>query len=476
MHDGSALAAKPAEAVIPASVLLDTPREPWLPRWAQFAVATRDTVLPDGVIQRAKLVILDSIGAIAGGMQEPELRALVATRPETGTAVVIGSGTTSAPARAAFLNGVAGTTLELDEGNQFARGHPAIHIVPALLACADDCSGAALLNALVLGYDIGSRIGIASRLKVTMHPHGTWGTIGAALAIATIAGADEAEVASTINIAAGLSLATSRRTMLEGATVRNCFAGLSNQFGILAWDLSCAGFSGEADAVATVFDQIVADDFRPNLMLDELGERWEIARNYFKMHAACRYTHAALDVLTDLAAQSPFTPDDVVSVDVETYCWAAQLDRPAPQTMLAAKFSIPFAIATTIIHGAATPNAFRSAALADPAIAALALKVRVSEDQAMTAALPDERPARVIIDLRDGRSLVGETRVNRGDTEFPYAAADILGKFRSLATPIWGAAHVKRIIAEVMGIDQASSVKPLLALLGAPPLIAHPTA
>ena len=472
----STSAMKPVERVVPASVLLNTPRAGWLDQWAQFAVATRDAALPGDVIERAKLVLLDSIGAIAGGMQEPELRALVAGRTEAGDAVVIGNGSTAGPARAAFLGGVAGTTLELDEGNQFARGHPAIHVVPALLACGDECSGAALLNALVLGYDIGSRVGIASRLTVTMHPHGTWGTIGAALAVASIAGADEAAIARTINIAAGLSLATSRRTMLEGATVRNCFAGLSNQLGILAWDLACAGFSGEADAVATVFDQVVADDFHPDLLLDALGERWEIARNYFKLHAACRYTHAALDVLTDLAAQTPFSPDEVLAVDVETYCWAAQLDLPTPQTMLAAKFSIPFAIATTIFHGAATPDAFRAAALANPDIAALAARVRVTEAPEMTAALPDERPARVSITLRGGRQLVGETRVNRGDTECPYAAADIIGKFRSLAVPVWGETHAARVIAEVMSLDQAASMQPLLALLGMPPLFAAPAA
>lgn len=458
-----------ADRIVPASVLLDCPRAPWLPQWAEFAVAARGGSLPAPVIDRARLVLLDSIGAIAAGMQEPELRALAAANPEPGGAVVVGRGTTTTRSRAAFLGGVAGTTLELDEGNQFARGHPAIHVVPALLAAAGDCTGSALLNALVLGYEMGARIGIASRLKVAMHPHGTWGTVGAALAVASLAGAGAVQIAQTVNVAAGLMLATSRRTMLEGATVRNCFAGLSNQFGLLAWDLAGAGFTGEADGVATAFDGIVADDFHPDLMLDALGERWEITRNYFKLHAACRYTHAALDVLADLSAQVRFAPADVAGVAVETYCWAAQLDRPAPPTMLAAKFSIPFAIATAIVHGAATPDAFRAPALADPAIAALAARVRVIEDRDMTAALPGERPARVTITLRDGRRLTSETRVNRGDTEQPYAPAQIVAKFHGLAAPVWGDDHAARIAATVLDIDRADSVRPLMALLGASP-------
>lgn len=111
-------------------------------------------------------------------MREQELRAIAARRATGGSAPVIGSGLSASAGEAAFLNGVAGTTLELDEGNQFACGHPAIHVVPALLAIAGKHSGLALLTALVLGYEIGARIGIASRLRVTMHPHGNWGTVG----------------------------------------------------------------------------------------------------------------------------------------------------------------------------------------------------------------------------------------------------------------------------------------------------------
>jgi 2-methylcitrate dehydratase PrpD len=82
--------------------------------------------------------------------------------------------------------------LELDEGNQYARGHPAIHVVPALLA-APRGDGAALLVALALGYEMGARVGIASKLNVAMHPHGTWGTLGAAVGIAKLHGANAEE-------------------------------------------------------------------------------------------------------------------------------------------------------------------------------------------------------------------------------------------------------------------------------------------
>jgi 2-methylcitrate dehydratase PrpD len=210
------------------------------------------------------------------------------------------------PGSAALFNGTAGTMLELDEGNQYCRGHPAIHVVPALLAAgqAMRATGPNLLRGLVLGYEIGARVGIASKLRVTMHPHGTWGTLGAAMAVAALHGADADAMRNVINIASSLGLSTSRRTMLEGGTVRNAYAGIANQLGMLAWDLHDSGFEGERDGVATVFNDVAATDFHPEAMTDELGTRWEIARNYFKRHAACRYTHGALDAMADILAQA----------------------------------------------------------------------------------------------------------------------------------------------------------------------------
>jgi 2-methylcitrate dehydratase PrpD len=439
--------------VVPASALLARPRSAWLGQWSRFAVEARSMPLPAVVIDRAKLVLLDSIGAMAGGMQEPELQALVDAEATTDGVTLIGTGRRAPQTMAAFVNGVAGTTLELDEGNQFARGHPGIHVVPALLAAARaEHEGDRLLRALVLGYEIGSRIGIASKLRVTMHPHGTWGTVGAAVG------------------AANLSLATSRRTMLEGATVRNCFSGLSSQLGLMANMLHKSGFLGEQDAVATVYDRIVADDFQPDEMVAELGERWEIARNYFKMHAACRYTHAALDVVTGLMAEHGVDPAQVSDIQVDTYCWAAQLDHPEPGTTLAAKFSIPFAVATTLVHGAATPDAFRLPARSNPVIADLASRVQVREDVAMTAALPAERPARVTITMKGGQRLSGAARVNRGDTEQPYDAGEIFAKFHSLADPVWGSEAASRIRDAVMTIDRADNLDEVLSLLSTPPL------
>ena len=460
------------QGVVPASELLAQERPAWLSQWGAFAASKRGKTLEPALLAQAKLVLLDCVGAIASGMQEAEALALVARLSRTpGEAVAIGTGRRLAPGDAALANGVAGTMLELDEGNSFARGHPGIHVLPALLAArpAASVSGADMLTAFVLGYEIGARIGAAAKLRNSMHPHGTWGTVGAALGVAHLDGADAERLVAVINVASSLSLGTSLRTMLQGATMRNSYAGLSARNGLTAWDLVASGFTGETDGVGSVYGSVLSDSFVPDAMVEQLGTRWEIRRNYFKRHAACRYTHGALDVVAKLlAAHGPLVPDAIESVEVETYVWAAQLDAPVPANMLAAKFSLPFAVATTLVHGVASVPAFRGAALRDPVTLALAHRVRVSEDSAYSAMLPEKRPARVAIRLTDGRVLSGETLTNRGDAVDPYTPDEVRAKFMDLAAPVWGADHALLIEKTIETLEQAESLAPLDALLAAP--------
>jgi 2-methylcitrate dehydratase PrpD len=458
--------------ILPATELLRQLRPDWLHRWGHFAASLDPASLPEPVRARTRLVLLDSIGVIASGMQEPELAALLprlaATQP--GKVPAIAGGVRLSPHAAAFANGTAGTMLELDEGNQYARGHPGMHVVPAALAAAADrpVSGMALLTAIALGYEIGARIGIASKLRVTMHPHGTWGTVGAAMTAAVLGRANAAQAAEAISIASSFGLSTSRRTMLEGATVRNSYTGLSNQLGLVAWDLAQSGFTGEADGVGSVYGGIIAEGFDPAAMTEALGERWEIARNYFKRHAACRYTHGALDALALLQAEARLDPDAIERIEVDTYVWAAQLDLPQPRNMLSAKFSLPFALATAIVHSAASVPAFRAPALANERTLALAARIVVREDPALTARLPALRPARLHVVMRDGSTREAAVETNRGDTEDPYRAEEIVAKFHELADPVWGAAHAARIAEAVNGIDRAADLAPLHALLAEP--------
>lgn len=444
----------------------------YLDRISKFCADLKYADLPVEVVQRAKEVIADSMAVIAAGAQEKEVLDLTARMNlGGGNAILLGSGKRTDPLNAALINGTAGTFLELDEGNQFARGHPAIHVVPAVLAQAESekLSGRDMILALVLGYEIGARIGIAAKIRMSMHPHGTWGTTGAAVAVGKLMGFDARRFKELINVSSCLALATSRKTMLEGGTVRNVYSGVSNYMGVLAHHLTASGFTGEADGLGTVYGQVISETFNTAAMVEELGKRYEIARNYFKMHACCRYNHSTLDALEKIARKLPdqrIPYNKVKAVEVKTYSLAAQLCDQNPKNMLAAKFSIPFAVATYLFHNDTSLACFRSDKVAELDIKALAQKVTVSEDPALTAMMPSRRPSRVRVIMHDGSVLEGETFLNRGDFEDPYQREQLEEKYFSLASPVWGqetAESVYKCIGELDTLENASTLTDLIA-------------
>jgi 2-methylcitrate dehydratase PrpD len=442
----------------------------YLDKLVSYVCRTKFNDLPQSAVLRAKEVMADTLSVIAAGAQEDEVKGLtkrLVDHKSRQVASLIGSGMRTEPSKAALINGTAGTFLELDEGNQFGRGHPGIHVVPAALAMAEEgrLSGKDLLTALVLGYEIGTRIGIACKIRMSMHPHGTWGTVGAAVAVGKLMGYSEAGMREMINVSSSLGLATSRRTMLEGGTVRNVYSGMSNFMGILAHQLVQSGFTGEADGLKTVYGSVVSDTFSPEAMTEELGRRFEIARNYFKMHACCRYNHGTLDALEKIMAKKPLKAGEIESVDVETYSLAAQLCDRNPQNMLAAKFSIPFAVATLIVHGRTDVGCFTPQAVRSDEVQALAKRVAVKEDPKLTAMMPARRPSRVRVTLKSGEKLEAEVTMNKGDFEDPYGPADLEKKYFSLADPVWGHSKAEQIRSQVMAVEKVKDINQVTSLI-----------
>lgn len=437
----------------------------YLDKLCDFAAGLRYAQLGAPTIAQAKVVIADTLAAVSAGAREPEVIALAQKMRDQGNSAVIGTGMRSSASRAAFLNGVAGTWLEMDEGNRFSRGHPSVHVLPAALAYAEEhrLAGRDLLVAVLLGYEVGARIGIASNLRPAMHPHGTWGTVGAAVAVAKLAGADTAKMREVINVASSLTLATSKNTMLQGGTVRNVYAGVSNQMGLLALELVECGFSGERDGLASVFGAVVSESFDRTKMVEGLGERWQIDMNYFKRHSCCRYNHGALDALDGILAGTPVNADDVERIDVASYRYAAELDDQAPRNVLAAKFSVPFAVATRIATGSSGLASFTWDCVRDQAIQGLAKRVFVREDPALTAMLPQLRPARVKIQLRDGRELEGAADANRGDDQDPYSREELTEKFFELTGRAWPLAAARNLHDKLHRLEEILDLGSLFA-------------
>jgi 2-methylcitrate dehydratase PrpD len=451
----------------------------YLDRLAAFVAATRFETLPAPTVAAAKLVLLDTLGAIVAGSAEPEnvaLARLAAARTAQGTATLIGQRAKADPSWAALTNAAAGVALEVDEGNRLGGGHPAIHVVPGALAVAEErgLGGRRLLESLVAGYEVGSRIGGATTVRANVHSHGTWGTISTAVAVATLGEMPAERIRAIINLAASMSPANTWTPALDGATIRNLYPGRSAFQGMLAVDLQRCGFTGLEDGPSDVYGTLLADAFDGAAAIsgidglarsDAEREPYRIEQNYFKLHACCRFNHFALDALMELRRVHRLDASAVGKVEIVTIPFAVRMSEPAPATSLAARFSIPWAVAAALVLGRTDPSAFDETALADARIRDLARRVVIATDPAMSPRRADSPTARVRVMLRDGRTLEETTTVVRGDALSPVPRDEITAKFLALASPVLGDAHARKVADAVAEIDTLEDIRALTEML-----------
>lgn len=445
------------------STSLRTP-PPYLVTLSRFLCQTTLADVSPEAKERARWIIADCIPVIAAGMQRPEMKAYVARHlsgAAPGNAWVIGTGRRASPIDAALLNGTAGTWLELDEGNLFAKGHPGIQVVPAAVALAQErrASGADLLLAVALGYEASARISRAAQVRLSIHPHGTYGVIGAAIAAAHLIGFDEAQMLELLNVAATMGMATSRQTLLDGATVRNIFTGHSGFMGLTATRLVECGFTGEIDGVGNVYGRVLSDTFDRERVVAGLGTEWLIAQNYFKLHPTGRYVHSAIDALDDLLSRVPggqLDIDRIKSIKVRAYMLAAMLAERHVISSFGARFSVPFALASILYHGRSGLASFDEQAVANPKIQALATIVDLREDEQHTARFPVEQPCDLAITLDDGTILEGRCIVTKGEPANPHRPEELEGKFFELGTPVWGRDTAQALFDGLSKLEQIS--------------------
>ena len=416
----------------------------YLTRVADFAASISFDSMPDVVRERARLLLADCLPVIGTGMQVDEMRRFTELQlagAAPGPAWVIGIGRRARADQAAFLNGMAGTWLELNEGNLLARGHPSIQVLPAAIASAQSlgASGRELLCAIVVGYETCARLARAADVRLSIHPHGTWGVIGAAVAVARLKRFNASQIASAINQAATLGLATSRQTLLEGATVRNPFTGHSGHMGIAVTQMVEAGFTGLADGPSALFASVISDRFDPDHVIAGLGEEWLIPHGYMKLNPTGRYVHAAFDALDDaLTGHEPVDVAAIERIDVRAYKLAGMLKNQTITSSFGARFSIPFALATRLVHGTAWLEAFDQQAVDNPAVQALARRIFVVEDPAHTAAYPATQRCDLTIHFAGGATASGHCEIMRGELANPYPDGALRDKFFRLAVPLWG--------------------------------------
>jgi 2-methylcitrate dehydratase PrpD len=437
---------------------------------ARFTAETRWEDIPAPVQRHTKLVLLDTIGVILAGSVRPEvaqLRERMAVTAGTGATVYARGWPQHDPRTAALLNGIAGRAIELCEGLRLASGQAAMQILPSILAVGEHvrASGKELLAALALSYDVAARLGMAFTPRPLAHQNGQAMLLAAAAAGARMRGLDAAGVSRAMRISAVLMMTPSYTNTGAGATALNVAGGMSGFAGALAPDLALAGVEAQENAIEESLSQLVGDGFKPDHLLDELGTRWEITRNYFRIYACCNPIHPALDVLKAALAELRPRAEDIERIEFATYRFASVMRNPHPPNYFASKYSLPHAAAVMAVRGMAEHGDIDDIALLDPAIAALRQRVSVSEDPAMSALAPRLRPARVTVTLKDGRKATHACESHEGDFNRPFAQSVLRGKFRMLAGHVLAPDGVAQVEQAVDRCEAWTSVTEFTDLL-----------
>jgi 2-methylcitrate dehydratase PrpD len=287
--------------------------------------------------------------------------------------------------------------------------------------------------------------------------------LAAAAASARLRGLDAAGIGRAMRVATTLLLTPSYTNAVAGATTLNVAGGMSGFAGALAPDLVVSGFEAQENAIEQSLSELTGAGFAPDGLLDELGTRWHITHNYFRLYACCNPIHPALDCLAHALEELHPNPDEIARIEFATYRFASVMCTPDPPNFFASKYSLPHAAATMAVRGQAGHAALDDSALQDPVITALRHRVTVHEDPTMTALAPRLRPARVTLTLTDGRSVTRAAESHRGDFNQPFAEAELRDKFRELA----GVALTPAGVAAVEhAVDRAEDWETLDVLTG----------
>jgi 2-methylcitrate dehydratase PrpD len=343
------------------------------------------------------------------------------------------------------------TWCELDEGFRNASCHGGAYTIPALLA-ESEAQGRTVeevLRALAVAYEVTTRFALAFPFPVfNVHPHAAFAAIGGAAAASLARRQDAQTMLAAVTGGASMSFAGPFDTAVEGALIRNAWTSAGAWIGLRAADWAEAGIGGNDVTPYDVFVGAYKTDSRPDALVAGLGETWSVTNGYHKVFACCGYAHSAIEATLELLGRMQERKEDIAEIVVEAAPGGQALRNAEPETVLAAKFSMPHAIAAAVHLGTAGARAFTQDKLEDAEISKLRKRVRLQPYPDIKPA-PNDRPARVTMRFGDGAEVSAVCESARGGADKPFDEPTLLSKLAENAGAVFPAVPetMKKIIA-----------------------------
>ena len=468
-YTGGLLAATAAKAQTPAA-----PISPIMTRLSTFMSAAAAAPLPAEVVEKTKHMILDTLAAMISGSELPPGKfAINFARAYKGdrVATVAGSNVLCGPIEAALANGMLAHSDETDDTHPPSQSHPGCATVPAALAVGErfNVNGRQFLRSVTLGYDVGTRVtATLGRLQYMFDSHRSTHSIAGTFCAAAAAGCAASLNARQMR---WLLSYTAQQASGTAAWQRDTdhiekafdFAGMPARNGVTSALLVQAGGTGVEDIFSgadNFFDAFLPKN-DPSMVIDKLGERYEITRTNIKKWTVGSPIQAPLDALEILLKRHRLQTDQVKQIVVRTATNEAKIvdNREIPDICL------QHMIAVMLIDKTASfKSAHDTARMKDPQILRQRAKVQLVGDAELEKLMP-QRVGIVEVTLNDGMRFSERVDKVRGTFENPMPRDEVVAKARDLITPVLGAATFTKLSEKIFDIENVKSVLELRPLL-----------
>ncbi len=433
---------------------------------AAFAGEFGERALPDGVLHHAKRAVVDWYASVYPGLGTSPARILEQTLQEDldhGQAFLV-NGRPATIRGAALINGTAAHAAEVDDSFKEAMYHPGAATIAAALAVAQasQASGLDFLRAVILGYEISTRIGVVLGRAHYRYWHntGTVGVFGAASAAAALQRLDRRAFADALATAATFS-AGLQQAFRSDSMSKPLHAGRAAEGGVLAASLARRGLTGAHDVLdgESGLGHAMSDGPDWSTVGAGLGEDFNIARLTFKNHIGCGHTFAAIDGALELQRRHRLRPDGIAGIRIATYKPALDIacyDNPVSANE--ARFSLKYVVATALVHGSVRLSAYEANRIGDAETRRLMALTEVMVDPELDAEFPRKRGARIRMETSDGRVLEHLQANRKGDPEEPLTDEQLSEKLLELASPVIGEARARVLLHRLWSIEKATGI------------------
>ena len=426
--------------------------------------------LPGAVVDQARTVLADTVGVLLSASGRNAVGTAVrASQPLAGPCTVVGHGSAS-PEVAAFINGIGGHDIELDDSHSPSRTHPAAVVIPAALAGAEigsDVTFGDMLAAIVAGYDAQSRvskaIGRSTQYDRGFHPSAVCGAIGAAVAAGRMLRLGLDQMRSAIGLAASQSSGLLTYADDPYHMAKSFQTGVAARNGVTAALFARAGYHAAPDVLTgrnNMLRPFGGDATDPSRLTAELGVAYDICETSLKRHACCGLAHAAVDAMLLLldAAQLEAGAIEAIEVQLPT----AAVPRVDGNRLWS--HNIQYVLALTAHERHVDLAHFTPEWTSKPEITRLAATVTVRGSDDLQARFPEQKGAIVTVTSR-GETITRRVDAPRGSPLEPLSRDELDEKFQRLASPAIGADGAARLSARLAGTGLDELPGPIFAAL-----------